>query len=112
MFKVNGTEWNISIVAPYSDILKRSDNVYTLGVTDNSLKTIFLSNKLRGRMLDKVLCHEITHVYSFENGCDFDIQTEEVIADFMSLFGRDVIYLLDDLMKIIEKSNKISKQKI
>lgn len=103
MFKVNNSIWNIRFLEPYNDILKRSDGVYTLGVTDNNLKTIFLNNKLSGYMLNKVLCHELTHVYSFENNCSFDMKTEEIIADFMSLFGRDIIYMLDDLIKILER---------
>lgn len=103
MFSVNGKEWNLRLVEPYSDMLKRSNGTYTLGVTDNNLKTIFLSNRLSGYMLDKVLCHELCHVYCFENDCSFDIQTEEIIADFMSLFGKDIIYMLDDLIAILKK---------
>lgn len=101
--RVNGKEWNLRFTEPYSDMLKRSDGSYTLGVTDNNLKTVFLSNRLSGYMLDRVLCHELCHVYAFENDCSFDIQTEEIIADFMSLFGRDIIYMLDDLMLILKK---------
>ena len=103
MFTVNGETWNIDFVDHLNRNLMRSDNVYTLGVTDNSLKTIFLSNKLHGKMLDKVLCHELVHVYSFENDCEIDIQTEEIIADFMSLYGRDIIYLADDIMNGVFK---------
>lgn len=103
MFTVNGETWNIDFVDPLNRNLMRSDNVYTLGVTDNSLKTIFLSNKLYGKMLDKVLCHELVHVYSFENDCEIDIQTEEIIADFMSLYGREIIYLADDIMNGVLK---------
>lgn len=103
MYQINNKTWNIAFVEPTNDNLMRSDNVYTLGVTDNNLKTIFLSNKLHGKMLDKVLCHELVHVYSFENDCDIDIQTEEIIADFMSLYGRDIIYLADDIMNGVLK---------
>ena len=103
MFAVNGMTWNISFVEPTNGNLMRSDKVYTLGVTDNNIKTIFLNNKLYGKMLDKVLCHELVHVYSFENDCEIDIQTEEIIADFMSLYGRDIIYLADDIMNGVLK---------
>lgn len=103
MFKVNNSEWKILFIEPQTEVLRRSDGSYTPGVTDNNLKTIFLSDRLSGYMLDKVLCHELCHVYAFENNCNFDIQTEEIIADFMSLFGRDIIYMLDDLMLILKK---------
>ena len=103
-FVVNGVEWNLSLVEPYSDNLRRSDNTITLGVTDNNTKTIYVNDRLSDAMFDKVLCHELVHVFSFEYNYNIDIQTEEIIADFMSLFGRDVIYLLDDLIKILKKS--------
>lgn len=97
-FEVNGNIWKIVCCNPSNKNLMRSNNTYTLGVCDNSQKTIFLSDKLRGKMLDKVICHELTHVYSFENDYVMDIQTEEIVADFMSLFGRDIIYLADEIM--------------
>lgn len=103
MFAVGNSNWNLSFTEHFSASLQRSDGSYALGVTDNSQKTIFLSNRLHGYMLDKVLCHELTHVYAFENNCNFEIQTEEIIADFMSLFGRNIIYMLDDLIEILEK---------
>lgn len=104
-FVVNGIEWNLSLVEPYSNNLKRSDNTITLGVTDNNAKTIYINNRLSDAMFEKVLCHELVHVFSFEYNYNIDIQTEEIIADFMSLFGRDIIYLLDDLIKILKKSS-------
>lgn len=97
-FEVNGNVWKIVYCNPSSKNLMRSDKTYTLGVCDNGKKCIFLSDRLSGKMLDKVICHELTHVYSFENECSFDIQTEEIIADFLSLFGRDIIYLADEIM--------------
>lgn len=97
-FYVNNTRWDIKYVPPNSEHLKNSLGICTLGVCDNSQKTIFLSNRLSGKMLDKVICHELTHVYSFENDYVMDIQTEEIVADFMSLFGRDIIYLADEIM--------------
>lgn len=103
-FVVNGVEWNLSLVEPYSDNLRRSDNTITLGVTDNNTKTIYVNDRLSDAMFDKVLCHELVHVFSFEYNYNIDIQTEEIIADFMSLFGRDIIYLLDDLINILKKS--------
>lgn len=97
-FRVNGIEWNLSLVEPYSDNLKRSDNTITLGVTDNNTKSIYINNRLSDAMFDKVLCHELVHVFSFENNLSVPIETEEIIANFMSLYGRDIIYLADDIM--------------
>lgn len=99
MFECNGKSWNLSFVEPYSDMLMRSDGSKTVGVTDNNTKTVYLSNLLYGKFLDKVLCHELVHVASFSYNCNIDIKTEEIIADFMSLYGREIIYMVDDLMK-------------
>ena len=53
MFTVNGIEWDLSLVEPYSGNLKRSDNTITLGVTDNNAKTIYINNRLSDDMFDK-----------------------------------------------------------
>ena len=103
MFKCNGKTWNLAFVEPYNEVLNRSDGSKTVGVTDNNTKTVYLSNLLYGKFLDKVICHELVHVASFSYNCSIDIETEEIIADFMSLYGREIIYLADDLMRSIMK---------
>ena len=98
-FVVNGIEWNLNLVEPCNDMLRRSDNSITLGATDNNLKTVFLNNRLKGRMLEKVLCHEIVHTFCFSYGCTFDIQTEEIIADFLATYGREVFDVADNILQ-------------
>ncbi len=102
-FEVNGNTWTIVYCNPSSDNLRRSDGNITLGVCDNSKKCIFLNNRLNEYMTDKVLCHELTHVFCFEYDYSMDIQTEEIVADFMSLFGRDIIYLADSIMNVLAR---------
>ena len=97
-FTVNGSAWHLSFEKPSSSNLLRSDGVATIGVTDNAFKTVFINNRMTQRMTDKVLCHELVHVYSFENGLSIPIETEEIIADFMSLYGRSIIYLADGIL--------------
>ena len=97
-FSVNGVTWSLQFVRPSSRHLQRSDGVYTLGVTDDRLKTVFIVDNLSQKMTDKVFCHELTHVFCFEYHYYMDIQTEEIVADFMSLYGRDIIYLADSIM--------------
>ena len=97
-FTVNGHTWLLQFVRPSNENLKRSDGSWTIGVSDNNLKTVFIADNLSDYMLDRVVCHELVHVFSFENNCSYDIQTEEIIADFLSLFGRDIIYLADEII--------------
>ena len=100
-FTVNNHVWRLQFVRPSSNHLLRSNLTRTIGVSDNNLKTVFIADNLSDDMCDRVLCHELVHVFCFENDCTYDIQTEEVIAQFLSLFGRDIIYLADDIMSKI-----------
>ena len=102
-FIVNNHIWQLVFVNPSNVNLMRSNNTYTLGMTDNNIKTVFINNRLNDYMTDKVLCHELTHVFAFEFDYYMDIDTEEIVADFMSLYGRNVINLLDDLIKVLKK---------
>lgn len=102
-FIVNNHIWQLVFVNPSNINLMRSNNTYTLGMTDNNIKTVFINNRLNDYMTDKVLCHELTHVFAFEFDYYMDIDTEEIVADFMSLYGRNIINLLDDLIKVLKK---------
>lgn len=97
-FTVEGQSWRLQFVNPRSSHLRRSDNSITIGVTDNNEKTVFISDNLSDTMTDKVLCHELVHVFSFENDLVIPIETEEIIADFMAQYGRSIIYLADSLL--------------
>ena len=59
MFYVNNVKWEISFIEPTNNIFRRSDGSFTCGVTDNLTKTIYLSNMLEGKFLNKVVCHEM-----------------------------------------------------
>lgn len=37
-------------------------------------------------------------------GCDIDIETEEIIADFMSLYGRNIVYTADKIFNLLEQN--------
>ena len=102
-FIVNNQEWKLLFVKPNSKELMRSDGSITLGMTDNNVKTVFVNNRLNDYMTDKVICHELTHVFAFEFDYYMDIKTEEIVAEFMSLYSRNIILLLDDLIKVLRR---------
>jgi hypothetical protein len=81
-----------------------SIGTHTLGVTDNNVKTVFIANNLSEYMTDKVLAHELTHVHSMEYNYYMPIEVEEVVADFISLFGRDIVVLANDIMNNLLRS--------
>ncbi len=97
-FIVNDSEWNLVFVPAGSMSLQRSDGTFTIGVSDNNVKTVYMAEGLSDYMTDRVLCHELTHVFSFENDCHIPIETEEVIADFMATYGRSIIYCADQII--------------
>lgn len=96
--RINNNLWTIKFVNPTSKDLLRSNKTRTLGVCDNSIKTIFIANNLNDYMLNKVLSHELVHVYAFEYNYYMSLETEEIVADFISLFGHDIVYVADDIM--------------
>lgn len=102
-FTVNGNEWQLEFVKPSSKELIRSDGSVTIGMTDNLQKKVFINNRLSDYMTDKCLAHEMCHVYAFSFNYFMDIETEEIVADFFSLFGRSIVYQLDDLIKILKR---------
>ena len=103
-FTVNDTVWKLRFVNPRDKNLRRKSGSFTIGMTDNNQKTVFIADNLSDYMTDKCLAHELTHVYAFTMNYLMDEETEEIVADFLSLFGRDIIYLLDDLMGILRKA--------
>ena len=103
-FSVNNQEWNLQFVNPNSKELMRSDGSITLGMTDNNVKSVFINNRLSDYMANKVLAHELVHVFAFSFDYSMPIEVEETVADFFSLFVRDMINLLDDLTLILKKA--------
>lgn len=97
-FIVNGIVWNVRFVHPYDFALYRSDGSRTVGMTNWITKTIYLANNLQGAFLERVLCHELCHVFCFSYGIIMSIQQEEFLANWISFYGRDVIELLDKLL--------------
>ena len=101
MFVINGIEWELCFVSASSDKLRRSDNSITVGVTDWGDRCVYVADALYGAFLRKVLCHELCHCFCFSYDIHMPIEQEEYLANWISLYGEDLIYLLDDLMETI-----------
>lgn len=104
MFEINGVQWDIIFVKPNNNNLRRSNATLTVGMTDWNDKCVYLSDKLRGGFLRKVLAHELVHCFMFSFSIHIPIQEEEFIADWVATYGTDLIYLLDDLMQTLKKA--------
>ena len=103
MFSINGIEWRIVWVNPNSADLMRSDGSITVGMTDWQSKSVYLSKALRGAFLRSVMAHELCHCFCFSYDVYMPIDEEERLADWISLYGSDLVYLLDDLMNTVLK---------
>lgn len=99
MFTVNGDHWQIVKVRPDDYRLMRTDGVQTLGATDINRKEVYLSDDLKDYMLQKVLTHELVHVFCLSYDYEMDIRTEEIVADFLSLYGSRVLEVAEDVLK-------------
>lgn len=101
-FTINGIQWHVAFVPPYDKSLMRSDGSMTVGMTDRVTQTVYLSDSLYGDFLDDVLCHELCHVVCMSWDLYMPLDAEEKLCNFMADHGREIIYLLDELMKYIQ----------
>lgn len=102
MFKINGLSWHIVFVHPSHPMLHRSDGSLTIGSCDNSTQTIYLSDALKGTMLKKVLCHELTHAAMFSYGVKLTLKQEELLADLLATYGDEIISMTDKIFNKIK----------
>ena len=98
MFIINNILWRIKYINPGDYRLMRSDGSWTVGMTDGIERTVYISDVLRGAYLERVLCHEICHCICFSYNLSIPIETEEILADWVSLYGREVFRVLDDIL--------------
>lgn len=103
MFIINGETWNTVLVDPYHPKLYRSDGSLSIGTCDDWTKTIYINNELTGRMLKKVLCHEITHAAMFSYNVELSLEQEELLADIVATYGAEIIQITDTIFKKLKE---------
>lgn len=101
-FTINGIQWRVLFVEPYSDDLRRSDGTLTCGVTDGNTHEIYLSNLLRGTFLRKVVAHELCHCYCMSFNEYMPLEEEERLANWVSLYAEDLVGTLRYIMPMIK----------
>lgn len=92
MFLINNVYWKLAFVPSNFPLLQRLNGEYSIGACDNLTRTIYLNQNLSGKLLKKVLCHEITHAAMFSYNVDLSIEQEELIADLISIYGEEIVY--------------------
>ena len=104
---INGITWTIEYVEPNNPILRRNNGTWTIGCTDSKARTIYINNRLNNYMNQKVLTHEICHALIFSYGIYFDLQTEELICDFIATYGLEIIELVEDILYNVSRNTNI-----
>lgn len=93
MININGEEWRIALVPPLDPVLLRSDHSYTIGVCDDTTKTIYINKELNQKYIQKVLCHELTHAAMFSYNIELTWEQEEILADLIATYGQEIVYI-------------------
>ena len=102
MFLINNIYWTVALVSPDYPLLQRINGEYSIGACDNLTRTIYINNTLSGRLFKKVLCHEITHAAMFSYNVELSIQQEQLIADLISTYGEEIIYITNKIFTKLE----------
>lgn len=97
MFEINGIYWKLAFVDPNFPLLQRLNGDFTIGACDNLTRTIYINNTLQGKLLKKVLCHQVTHAAMFSYNVDLSIEQEELIADLISTYGDQIVYITNKI---------------
>lgn len=115
-FEFSGLIWNVRFVESNNPILIDRTNAMTIGVTDPDTMTIYLSNRLRGSLLNRVFIHELGHVCLYSTGLleelhrmvkpQYWIEAEEMICNLLADYGRKMFgiaysVLGEDAIKVI-----------
>lgn len=115
-FYMNGFHWNVRWANPTDPILIDRTLSKTVAVTDPETMTIYLSNKLRGEFLTRVVLHELSHamMYSYHyldeihRYCKkrYWIEMEELIANLIAdrayeIFQRAYDVVGDDAIRFV-----------
>lgn len=87
MITLNGELWYILQVPEIPNNI--------LGVCDYPSKTIFIKDNLRPDKFQQVLIHELVHALLFSYKIEIDIASEELLADFIATYGKEIIDISD-----------------
>lgn len=105
MFLINNIYWKLAFVSPDYPLLQRITGEFSIGACDNLTRTIYINETLKGNLLKKVLCHEITHAAMFSYNVELTLEQQQLIADLISTYGQEIIYITNKIFNKLENFN-------
>lgn len=102
-FIINGIVWRVRIVPPTFPILLMNYDRFTLGCCDNATKTIYIADGLSEDKFYKVLGHEVTHAAIFSYQVILTEDQEELLADIISTYGKEIVLVTNRVFRKIKK---------
>ena len=103
MFNINGETWRVLLVSPNHPQLLNDNGTYTIGACNDLTKTIYISDDLNDYYTKKVLAHELTHAAMFSYNIYLSLEQEEIVADLVSTYGQEIIYMTNLIFKRIKR---------
>ena len=91
MISFNGEAWRVCLVSPNHPQLQRDNGTWSIGVCNDILKTIYISEDLDNFMIKKVLSHELTHAAMFSYNVELSYEQEELLADLVATYGQEIV---------------------
>jgi len=67
-------------------------------MTDGKKGIVYICDSIPDLLEEKVIAHELVHCIMFSYGIQGDIEQEEFIADWFATYGRELVYLLDEIL--------------
>lgn len=102
-FIINNSMWQVQAVNSTDVSLQKSDKTYSVGVADKNTRTIYLSDRLHGVFLRKVLMHEVCHAICMSYEIYLPIEQEEVVCDFVATYGDEVFEIVDIVLGAVRR---------
>lgn len=102
MLIINNIVWKLVFVPSDFPLLQRMNGEYTIGACDNLTRTIYISERLQGGLLKKVLCHQITHAAMFSYNVDLSVEQEQLVADLISTYGQEIVEVTNRIFKKLQ----------
>lgn len=102
-FIINGISWQVRIVPPTYPALLMNYDRFTLGCCDNNTKTIYIAAGLSEDKFYKVLGHEVTHAAMFSYQVLLTQDQEELLADIISTYGKEIVIVTNRVFRKIKK---------